>query len=56
MESARQQAEFDLGNEIRQLRKVRGMTLQQLALAATLGYRPAGCVIGTWCAHRLVLP
>ena len=34
-DSARQQAagELDLGNEIRQLRKVRGMTLQQLAVA-----------------------
>ncbi len=33
-DSARQSNEFDLGNEIRQLRKVRGMTLQQLALAS----------------------
>ena len=34
-DSARQQSagEVDLGNEIRQLRKVRGLTLQQLALA-----------------------
>ncbi len=33
-ESAAKQNAFDLGNEIRQLRKVRGMTLQQLALAS----------------------
>lgn len=33
LQSQRQQALVDLGNEIRQLRKVRGITLQQLALA-----------------------
>ena len=33
LQSPRQQAFVDLGSEIRQLRKVRGITLQQLALA-----------------------
>ena len=32
--SKKSEGDFDLGNEIRQLRKVRGLTLQQLALAS----------------------
>ena len=39
-QSQQQQAFADLGSEIRQLRKLRGITLQQLALATGIPQHP----------------